>query len=260
MSLISQTCKRSDPEALKFAVIDLHDNQSFKYPPLAPSPTKNKQKVGPTSKGKEPLVITFPLGVSVFKEPVSFLVKSDELLFPVDKSHLKSLGMPKAINARLAVAFHPFGQVPVFDDGVIKRFGEELVYWDARKQAIVANWIDVEDHKFEPPALRLINNPSKGLTSDQSVAAEAEAEAELGKVLDVYETRLSKFKYLASDDYTIADLVHLPNLEALLGNSYTKQHFFESRPHLSAWCFDILARPAWTKVLEMQKMAKPSSA
>ncbi|KAK4847582.1 hypothetical protein QYF36_003571 [Acer negundo] len=155
---------------------------------------------------------------------------------------------------------NPFRQVPVFDDGVIKRFGEELVYWDARKQAIVANWIDVEDHKFEPPALRLINNPSKGLTSDQSVAAEAEAEAELGKVLDVYETRLSKFKYLASDDYTIADLVHLPNLEALLGNSYTKQHFFESRPHLSAWCFDILARPAWTKVLEMQKMAKPSSA
>ncbi|KAK0581386.1 hypothetical protein LWI29_013150 [Acer saccharum] len=170
------------------------------------------------------------------------------------------------------LAMNPFGRVPVFDDGDIKRFesraiirsvaheygkkGEQLVYWEARKQAIVANWIDVEDHKFEPPALRLINNPSKGFTSDQSVVAEAE----LGKVLDVYETRLSKFKYLASDDYTVADLVHLPNLEALLGNSYTKQHLFESRPHLSAWCFDILARPAWTKVLEMQKKAQPSSA
>ncbi|KAK2649409.1 hypothetical protein Ddye_016898 [Dipteronia dyeriana] len=137
---------------------------------------------------------------------------------------------------------------------VVYEYGEkeeELVYWDARKQAIVANWLGVEDHKFETPVLKLIfelvNNPSKGLTSDQNVVAEAVAE--LGKVLDVYEARLSKFKYLASNVYSIANLVHLPNLEALLGNTnYTKQHLFESR-HLSAWCFDILARPAWTKVL-----------
>ncbi|KAL5791784.1 hypothetical protein ACOSP7_000378 [Xanthoceras sorbifolium] len=171
------------------------------------------------------------------------------------------------------LAMSPFGQVPVFDDADIKRFesraiirsmaheygkkGEELIYWDGRKQAIVSTWVDVEDHKFEPPALKLIselvNKPSVGLSPDQNVVAEAEAE--LAKVLDVYEARLSKLKYLASDDYTIADLLHLPNLQALLGTK-AKQQLFESRPHLIAWCFDILARRAWAKVLEMQKMAQ----
>nr|AFF18815.2 glutathione S-transferase [Dimocarpus longan]AGC82239.1 glutathione S-transferase [Dimocarpus longan] len=167
------------------------------------------------------------------------------------------------------LAMSPFGQVPVFDDGDMKRFesraiirsiaheygkkGEELIYWECKRQAIVADWIDVEDHKFEPLALKLVfewvDKPSKGLTPDESVAAEAEAD--LAAVLDVYEARLSKFKYLASDDYTIADLLHLPNLQALLGTK--AKRLFESRPHVSTWCFDILARPAWSKVLEMQK-------
>lgn len=131
--------------------------------------------------------------------------------------------------------------------------GEELIYWDARKQAIVANWIDVEGHQFEPPALKLIFEmvikPKNGLGSDHGVVAEAEAE--LGSVLDVYEARLAKSKYLGSDRYTIADVLHLPNLQSLLGTKAKK--LIESRPRVRAWCFEILARPAWGKVLEMKR-------
>ena len=67
---------------------------------------------------------------------------------------------------------------------------EELVYWDGRDQAIVANWVDVEDLQFEPPATKLIFEivikPNNGLAPNQGVVAEAEAK--LGNVLDVYET------------------------------------------------------------------------
>ncbi|KAK9282133.1 hypothetical protein L1049_005045 [Liquidambar formosana] len=133
------------------------------------------------------------------------------------------------------LTMNPFGQVPVLEDGEFKQFesraiircmahefgkkGQELIYWDGRKQAIVANWVDVEDHQFEPPALKLIYElvvkPKNSLAPDEGVVAEAEAK--LAKVLDIYEVRLTKFKYLASDKYTIVDLLHLPNLQSLMG-------------------------------------------
>lgn len=58
---------------------------------------------------------------------------------------------------------------------------EELVYWDGKDQAIVANWVDVEGHQFEPPATKLIFEivikPNHGLAPDQGVVAEAEAKS-----------------------------------------------------------------------------------
>ncbi|KAF5948846.1 hypothetical protein HYC85_014803 [Camellia sinensis] len=158
------------------------------------------------------------------------------------------------------LSMNPFGQVPVYEDGGIKQFGQiircmaheygkkgdELIYWDAKKQAVVANWIDVEDHHFEPPARKLI--------SELLVKPKKKAEAELAKVLDVYEARLEKSKYLASEKYTIVDLLHLPNLQSLMGTPAKK--LIESRPRVSSWCSDILSRPTWAKVLDMQKKAQ----
>ncbi|KAF3953142.1 hypothetical protein CMV_021387 [Castanea mollissima] len=104
--------------------------------------------------------------------------------------------------------------------------GEELVYWDGREQATVANWVDVEDHQL-PPATKLIFEmvikPNNGLAPDQGVVAEAEAK--LGNVLDV-----------------------------LMGTPAKK--LIESRPRAKAWCYKILARPAWAKVLEMKHKAQ----
>ncbi|GAB4841156.1 hypothetical protein Ancab_021901 [Ancistrocladus abbreviatus] len=169
------------------------------------------------------------------------------------------------------LSLSPFGEVPVYEDGGVKQFesraiirsmghehakqGAELIFWDARKQAVVANWVDVEDHHFEPPALKLINElvikPKKGLAPDQEIVAAAESK--LAKVLDVYEVQLTKCKYLAADKYTIADVLHLPNLRSLTVTGTTAKKLIESRPHVSAWCSEILARPAWAKVLQMKQ-------
>lgn len=117
--------------------------------------------------------------------------------------------------------------------------------------AILSVWMEVEAHQFNPVGSKLgwelAFKPIFGLTTDK--AAVEENLAKLGKVLDVYEARLSQFKYLGGDCFSLVDLHHLPNIKCLMGTEACE--VFNSRPHVKAWCADIQARPAWQKVLNM---------
>ncbi|KAG8389462.1 hypothetical protein BUALT_Bualt02G0231900 [Buddleja alternifolia] len=166
------------------------------------------------------------------------------------------------------LSFNPFGQVPGFEDGDLKLFesraitqyiartyadkGTPLVYEDRKKMAILSVWMEVEAQKFETPASKLswelCIKPAIGMVTDDAVVEEQEPE--LAKVLDVYEARLAKSKYLGGDTFTLADLHHLPNINYLMGTRV--KAVYDSRPHVSAWCADILARPAWKKVVAMR--------
>ncbi|KAE8665467.1 Glutathione S-transferase [Hibiscus syriacus] len=168
------------------------------------------------------------------------------------------------------LALNPFGQVPAFEDGDLKLFesraithyvaheytgkGTQLLITGSNKEAAVLTlWQEVEAQQFNSPsstlAWELFYKPFFGQATD--AAKVEENEAKLGKVLDVYETRLSQSKYLASGHFTLADLYHLPNIQCLLSTPAKK--LLESRPHIDAWVKDITARPAWSKVLAMQK-------
>ncbi|PON65720.1 S-crystallin [Parasponia andersonii] len=169
------------------------------------------------------------------------------------------------------ISLNPFGQVPAFEDGDLQLFesraitkyieeeygqkGTQLVPLDSKKKAIASVWMEVEAHHFDPVTSKLgweiVYKPLFGLTTDQAVVEENEAKLE--KVLDVYENRLSKSKYLGGDCFSLADLHHLPNLQGLLGTSLKKH--FESRPHVNEWVADITARPAWAKVLALKGQA-----
>ncbi|CAN1229268.1 Glutathione S-transferase F9 [Linum perenne] len=70
------------------------------------------------------------------------------------------------------------------------------------------------------------------------------------KVLDIYEDRLSKSKYLGGDFFSLADLSHLPFTQYLVG-PIKKEYMIKSRKHVSAWWDDISSRPSWKKVLEL---------
>ncbi|CAL5381909.1 unnamed protein product [Camellia sinensis] len=155
----------------------------------------------------------------------------------------------------------PFAEVPAFQDGdltlfesrAIMRFiafaypkpGKEHIFKDPLTQGVVAAWIDVQDHQFNPPALKLINElifkPKNGFTPDTT--AVAEEEAKLAKVLDIYEERLGESEYLGGEKFTSADLTHLPNLYYLMQTPMNR--LIESRPRVRAWCASIMARPAW---------------
>lgn len=114
-------------------------------------------------------------------------------------------------------------------------------------------WMEVEAHQFDPEATKLaweiLFKPMFGMTTDPDVVAASSEK--LGKVLDVYEARLGHSKYLGGETFTLADMHHLPVLHYLMTTQV--KELFNSRPRVSAWCRDILARPTWAKVVEMQK-------
>ena len=108
--------------------------------------------------------------------------------------------------------------------------------------------MEVEAHKFDSPSLVILRQiiviPKYGKAPDKQVI-ETEMER-LGKVLDVYEERLSKSKYLAGENYSLADLHHIPHLVYFMKTS--KANAITSRPHVNAWWNDISSRPATVKI------------
>lgn len=76
----------------------------------------------------------------------------------------------------------------------------------------------------------------------------------LGKVLDVYDKRLGESRFLAGDEFSLADLSHLPNTHYLM-SSTGKDDLFTSRENVSRWWAEISARESWQKVVGMQKTA-----
>nr|AHA46522.1 phi class glutathione S-transferase [Larix kaempferi] len=165
------------------------------------------------------------------------------------------------------LALNPFGVVPTIQDGdltlyesrailryLARKFkgqGTDLLGSTLSEQAVVDQWCEVEGHSFNTPAsvtvYQLLIVPMIGGSTDQA-AVEMNVE-KLKKVLDIYEERLSKNKYLAGDFFSLADLQHLPRTHYLV-NLCGKGDLISSRKHVKAWWDDISSRPAWKKVAE----------
>ncbi|ONI17771.1 hypothetical protein PRUPE_3G178300 [Prunus persica] len=161
----------------------------------------------------------------------------------------------------------PFGQVPVIQDGdytlyesraIIRYYAEkyksqgtDLLGKTIEERGLVEQWLEVEASNYHPPldnlVIQILFAPELGLPSDPKIIQESEEK--LGKVLDVYEERLSKSKYLAGDFFSLADLSHLP-FTYYLANSMEKEYMIKDRKHVSAWWDDISNRPSWKKVLQ----------
>ena len=160
------------------------------------------------------------------------------------------------------LALNPFGQIPVLEDGgevlyesrAINRYvatkyksdGPDLLPTPSAKLEV---WLEVESHHFYPAVsdlvFQLLIKPLLGGAPDP-VVVDKHAHM-LAKVLDVYEAHLAKNKYLAGDQFTLADLNHMSYLLYL--SKTPKAELVTSRPHVKAWWDDISARPAWQKTV-----------
>jgi len=169
------------------------------------------------------------------------------------------------------LALNPFGVVPTIQDGDLTLFesraivkylakkykgqGTDLLGNTLAEQALVEQWCEVEGHSFFPPAstilFQTVLRPLRGGATDEAVV-EINI-GKLNKVLDIYEERLSKSKYLAGDFFSLADLQHLPWTQYLV-TACKKGDLISSRKHVNAWWEDISSRSAWKKVAE--KMPK----
>ncbi|KDO40903.1 hypothetical protein CISIN_1g042826mg, partial [Citrus sinensis] len=130
--------------------------------------------------------------------------------------------------------------------------GTELLGKTIEERGLVEQWLEVEAHNYHPPiyemTVQLLFASKLGLSVDEKLVKKSEEK--LGKVLDVYEERLSKSNYLAGDFFSLADLSHLPFTQYLVG-PMEKEYMIRDRKHVSAWWDDISNRPSWKKVLEL---------
>ncbi|KAJ6543143.1 glutathione S-transferase [Mycena capillaripes] len=163
------------------------------------------------------------------------------------------------------LAMHPFGQVPVIDDDgfilyesrAICRYlaekyadqGTPLLPKGLKERAVVEQAASVESANFQPAIVKvgkeILGKPRRGLPVDQAVLAEGLAE--LGTKLDVYEIILGKHRFLAGDEFTLADLFHL-----LYANSIASSglDIMTSRgPNVKRWWNEVTSRSEWVKLV-----------
>ncbi|RWW04961.1 hypothetical protein GW17_00031794 [Ensete ventricosum] len=117
------------------------------------------------------------------------------------------------------------------------------------ESAMVDVWLEVEAQQYDKAISAIyietvIKPVFFGGVTDEKVVAESVEK--LGKVLDVYEARLSKSKYLAGDFLSFADLSHIPYTQHIIASPHAS--LFESRLHVKAWWESLASRPAYKKV------------
>lgn len=164
----------------------------------------------------------------------------------------------------------PFGTVPVVQDGdytiyesrAIMRYyaekyrsqGVELLGKTIEERGLVEQWLEVEAQNFHPPAynlaIHILFAPLFGVIPDPKVIEESEVK--LVKVLDIYEERLSKNKYLAGDFFSLVDISHIPFIDYIV-NDMEKAYLIKERKNVSAWWDDISSRPSWKKVIQLYR-------
>ncbi|OAY63460.1 Glutathione S-transferase F11 [Ananas comosus] len=133
------------------------------------------------------------------------------------------------------------------------RGNKYLLGRDLLERASIEQWLKLEEQSFNPPSWELILYIAFGPHINNSAPDRAlitQSEQKLAKVLDIYEQRLSQSRYLAGDEFTLADLNHLPNSYYLATTGY-RDYLFDERTNVKRWFEDISDRPSWTKVVEL---------
>lgn len=121
-------------------------------------------------------------------------------------------------------------------------------------KASIEQWLEAEGQTFNPPSSTLVFQlafaPRMKIKQDEGLIRQNEEK--LKKVLDVYENRLGESRFLAGDEFSLADLSHLPNTQYLV-NATDGGELFTSRENVGRWWAEISSRDSWKKVVGMQK-------
>ncbi|KAJ1424197.1 Thioredoxin-like superfamily [Sesbania bispinosa] len=168
----------------------------------------------------------------------------------------------------------PFGQVPAFQDEDISLFesraicryvcekhkekGNKGLYGtNPLAKASIDQWLEAEGQNFNPPTSTLVFQlafaPRMKIKQDEGVIKQNQEK--LAKVLDVYDQRLGENRFLAGDEFSLADLSHLPNAHYLLSADSDTAALFTSRNNVSRWWTEISTRESWKKVVDLHRTA-----
>ncbi|RCV19454.1 hypothetical protein SETIT_3G386000v2 [Setaria italica] len=168
---------------------------------------------------------------------------------------------------RLQASSHapvPFYDGPVFlqdSRGICRYIAETyehsgcpfLLGNDALGRASVEQWLRNEEHAFNPPSRALFCHLAFPLDEEGDDDNDIDMQRRrLEEVLEVYEQRLGDRKYLAGDEFTLADLAHLPNCHHI-AESGRFRYLLESRRNVWRWWSTISSRDSWQQVVRDMK-------
>ncbi|KAJ7284352.1 glutathione S-transferase [Mycena rebaudengoi] len=143
----------------------------------------------------------------------------------------------------------PFGQTPyIDDDGFIlyeTRYPEsKLIPTEPKANAVFERAAAAEVANFDPSAsaimMETVLKGWMGKKVDQAIVDKNTAI--LDKKPDAYDAILSKQRYLAGNELTLADLFHLPNDPFLATGGSA---IMTSKPNVARWYNELTARPSW---------------
>lgn len=126
--------------------------------------------------------------------------------------------------------------------------GTSIYGKSAMERALVEQWLEVEAQNFNVACKDSLKYAASSPVDEEKLAQSLE---KFGKVLDIYEARLSETEFLAGDFISLADLSHLTTGWKLFDKYKQGNVCFEGRPHVKAWWEAISSRPAWKRVLDM---------
>lgn len=184
-------------------------------------------------------------------------VSANYELVPVDLSK----GEHKAED--FVAKHHPFGQIPVLYDGDFKLFeslaiarylaskhkAESLYPSDLKKRAVVEQWLSIYQANSRPVidiVVEFIFGPVFYGRQPDTTKVPALTQ-KLNGLLDVLEKQLKTTKYLAGDEFTLADLAWLPYGTYLISSAGFEKAF-DGHAHVKAWWTAITTRASWKKV------------
>jgi len=166
----------------------------------------------------------------------------------------------------------PFGLTPFLDDGgfilyesrAIAQYiatkyankGVPLIPTDPKENALFQQAVSIETSYFNNFARTVLMEKvikPKFMNVECNQALYTDALGHLCAHLDVYDKILSKQKYLAGDNVTLADLYHL-SYGAML--PVAGSDAIQSRPNVARWFNDISSRKSWQTVLSTSKLEK----
>ena len=154
----------------------------------------------------------------------------------------------------------PFKKVPVvkYDERVLFESRSILRYIaknnidtiDLLGDVDVDTWLEVESQNFNPVVDKIINE--KYIKKLKKEKCDTDILHEnlriLCEILDVYNKRLSTVNFIGGDQYSIADISHIPAINYLLKCGY--KELFKERPFVYKWLKRILKREPVEYVLK----------
>jgi glutathione S-transferase len=160
--------------------------------------------------------------------------------------------------------YQPFGRIPVLIDGDFKLFESraicrylvhkyqtkdtiQLIPEDIQQAALVEQYISVEMSEYgscvDKYVYEAVFKKMHGQTPDEEKLAELRKACE--QTLDVYNQMLEGKEYLLGDNFTLADICHLPYGHYAYNAGLDDVFNASSRPNVARWWKNISNQPAW---------------